>query len=180
MPPEDVARVLAVAERREVEAGADIVREGQTALFKAFVETGAAKTFATDDRGKQTVLYFTFEGGWLGDIASYHGEHGSRVGVQAVEPSSLVVLHKDRFEPLAREVPSVRAWYERSGAQMYAHLFERLLEAKVRRAVDRYDRLLTEHPEVFERAPLADIASYLQIEPQSLSRLRRRKLSEPR
>ena len=52
----------------------------------------------------------------------------------------------------------------------------RLFEVKSSSVEDRYLNLIKKQPDVFQRVPLQYIAAYLDIEPQSLSRLRKRLL----
>jgi hypothetical protein len=55
----------------------------------------------------------------------------------------------------------------------FAHL-HRLQEVKCLSAEERYLDLIQKHPQIFQRIPLQYIAMYLDIEPPSLSRLRKR------
>jgi hypothetical protein len=67
-------------------------------------------------------------------------------------------------------------WYAINAVKMYASLFNKLVEAKLRTPEEKYLHLLDNEPQIFQRVSLQHIAAYLEIEPQSLSRLRKRLL----
>ncbi|MCB9170528.1 MAG: hypothetical protein H6594_09290 [Flavobacteriales bacterium] len=58
-------------------------------------------------------------------------------------------------------------------------MIERLIEVKTLSPEERLNMLVKKRPDIFQRVAMHDIASYLDIEPQSLSRLRKRMLSIP-
>lgn len=152
------------------------VAEGQVALFKGFLQSGCARVFYTDKNIKENTLYFAFEGAWLGDIESYHLHKPSRVSIQAIEDCEFVHYSKNTFQDLGIQIKQLERWYEFSAIKMYSQMFDKLIESKIRNVEDKYLYLLDEHPEIFQRVPLQYIADYLEIAPQSLSRLRRRLL----
>ena len=155
-----------------------IVQEGRIALFKAFLMAGCVRVFYTDSNVKENILYFGFEGAWLGDIESYHLHKPSRVSIQAIEDCEILFFTKNTFNDLSKKIKQLERWYEFSAVKMYSQMFDKLIESKIRNVEDKYLYLLKEHPEIFQRIPLQYIADYLEIAPQSLSRLRRRLLKK--
>jgi hypothetical protein len=84
------------------------------------------------------------------------------------------VISKSDFTKMEIKIPKFRVWYEIKQRRMNVAMINRLSEVKSGTCEERYFRLLDKHPEIFQRVPLQYIASYLDIEPQSLSRLRKR------
>jgi len=154
------------------------VQEGDIALFKGFLVSGCVRVFYTDKNGKENILFFAFEGAWLGDIESYHLHKPSRVSIQAIEDCEILVYTKNTFVELSKQIGQLERWYEFSAIKMYSQMFDKLMESKIRNVEDQYRYLLSEYPEIFQRIPLQYIADYLEIAPQSLSRLRRRLLNK--
>jgi CRP-like cAMP-binding protein len=98
--------------------------------------------------------------------------------VQALEDCELLLISKTNMDNLEATIPLLKEWH--SGKQtrhLYASL-NRLAEVKSLTPEERYLKLVEKYPQIFQRVPLQYIASYLDIEPQSLSRLRRRLLSK--
>ncbi|WP_299530181.1 Crp/Fnr family transcriptional regulator [Ulvibacterium sp.] len=165
-------------EVRKVSKKENFITQGKRAAYKGFLNKGCTRTYFTDNNGKDNVIYFSFENSWLGDIESYHLNKPSRISIQAIEVCQFFVITKDKFEHLETLIPNLSKWYNYTAVKMYSNLFDKLIENKIRNKEDKYNYLLTEHPYIFQRVPLQHIADYLEIEPQSLSRLRRRLLEK--
>jgi len=88
------------------------------------------------------------------------------------------VISKQDFTRMETEIPKLRLWYDLKQRKMNIAMINRLSEIKSSTCEERYLKLLNKHPEIFQRVPLQYIASYLDIEPQSLSRMRKRIISK--
>ena len=175
---EEIAIFVDAIDVREVSKKENFITQGKRAAYKGFLNKGCTRTFFTDTNGKDNVIYFSFENSWLGDIESYHLKKPSKVSIQAIEDCQFFVVTKDKFEYLETLIPNLNKWYNYTAVRMYSNLFNKLIENKIRNNEDKYNYLLTEHPYIFQRVPLQHIADYLEMEPQSLSRLRRRLLEK--
>src|SRR6476469_3613952 len=150
------------------------LKEGSITNAKAYVKKGCSRTFVVDENGKEHILFFAFEDWWLGDFESYHSGKPGKQYVQALEDMELLVISKQDFAKMETEISKMRLWYEVKQRKMNIAMINRLSEVKSGTCEERYSKLLNKHPEIFQRVPLQYIASYLDIEPQSLSRLRNR------
>ena len=150
------------------------LKEGCVSNAKAYVKKGCSRTFVIDENGKEHILFFAFEDWWLADFESYHSGKPGKQYVQALEDMELLVISKQDFTKMETEIPKMRLWYEVKQRKMNVAMINRLSEVKSGNCEERYFKLLDKHPEIFQRVPLQYIASYLDMEPQSLSRLRKR------
>lgn len=171
---QEIELFLGAIEIREVKRKEHFITQGKRATFKGFLNKGCTRTYFTDENAKDNVIFFSFENSWLGDIESYHLNKPSRISIQALEDCQFCVVTKEKFTHLEQEIPNLQKWYNYTAVKMYSSLFNKLIENKIRNVEDKYNHLLSEHPAVFQRVPLQNIAEYLEIEPQSLSRLRKR------
>lgn len=152
------------------------LKQGEIAKSKAFLVKGAVRYFYLDNNLKENTLFFRFENSWLGDIESYHGQIPAKINIQVLEDSEILIMSKTDFSILQQQIPVLEKWYAINAVKMYASLFNKLVEAKLRTPEEKYLHLLDNEPQIFQRVSLQHIAAYLEIEPQSLSRLRRRLL----
>jgi CRP-like cAMP-binding protein len=152
------------------------LKQGDIAKSKAFLVKGAVRYFYLDNNLKENTLFFRFENMWLGDIESYHEQTPSKISIQTLEDSELLIINKTDFAILQQQIPALEKWYAINAVKMYASLFNKLVEAKLRTPEEKYLHLLDNEPQIFQRVSLQHIAAYLEIEPQSLSRLRKRLL----
>ena len=152
------------------------LKQGDIAKSKAFLVKGAVRYLYLDNNLKENTLFFRFENMWLGDIESYHEQTPSKISIQTLEDSELLIINKTDFAILQQQIPALEKWYAINAVKMYASLFNKLVEAKLRTPEEKYLHLLDNEPQIFQRVSLQHIAAYLEIEPQSLSRLRKRLL----
>lgn len=152
------------------------LKPGQICHSMVIVHQGALRYFLRSDKGDQT-LGFAFEGEWLGDYESFLLKTPTHCYIEALEDTDLFMLNYTDMQELYGK--SQR--FERFGRLIAERLFIEAAKSKskllTQTAEDRYLELLTNQPQIFERLPLALIASYLGIQPQSLSRIRARLFS---
>jgi CRP-like cAMP-binding protein len=120
------------------------------------------------------VLFFGFEGWWVGDFESYMTQRPGRQYVAAVEDLELLCVTKQDFADLGQRIPALARWHQEKQTKMAFAMINRLIEVKSCTPEERLLALIQQRPDIFQRVTLHDIASYLDMEPPSLSRMRRR------
>jgi CRP-like cAMP-binding protein len=159
---------------KEVKKREYYLEPGTVCKHKAYVNKGCLRNFVIDEQGNERTLLFPMEDWWTADIDSYYsGEVGTNY-VQALEDCELLEISKDNFLMLETKIPKLNQWYTYKLTRKATRSMRRLEEIKTTSLQDRYLNLLDNNPEIFQRVPLQYIASYLNIQPQSLSRLRKR------
>ncbi len=152
------------------------LKPGQVCQSMVIIHQGALRYFLRNEKGDQT-LGFAFEGEWLGDYESFLLKSPTHCYIEALEDTDIFMLSYTDMQQLYDK--SQR--FERFGRLIAERLFIETAKSKskllTQTAEDRYLELLTNQPQIFERLPLALIASYLGIQPQSLSRIRARIVS---
>lgn len=150
------------------------MKPGTVCRHKAYVNKGCLRNFVIDELGHERTLLFPIEDWWTADIDSYYsGELGTNY-IQALEECELFEISKRNFHFLEKEIPKLKQWYTYKLTRKAIKSVKRIEELKTLSPKERYLNLLDNNPEIFQRVPLKYIASYLNIEPESLSRLRKR------
>jgi CRP-like cAMP-binding protein len=149
------------------------LKQGQVCKSMVIVFKGGLRYFSHSDKGDNT-LGFAFEGEWIGDYESFLLQTPSPDFIEALEDCELFTLsyadmqalynHSQRFERFGRMIAE----------RLFIDTARNNRNLKMQSAEDRYLDLLTKQPHIFERLPQHLIASYLGIQPQSLSRIRAR------
>ncbi len=174
MTEEEFSTVLSFFRREYVPRKFFFLKAGQIAKYKAYINKGSVRNFTTDEKGGEHILYFSFEDWWVGDLESFYNQQPATINVQAMEDCEILCLQKNDLERLGEQIPKLKQLFvEKEKRSLFSHI-QRLQEVKSLSAEDRYLNLINKHPEIFQRIPLQYIAMYLDIEPQSLSRMRKR------
>lgn len=174
---EEFAMILTHFKREYVPRKYFYLKAGQISRQRAYINKGSTRTFTIDETGGEHILFFAFEDWWVGDLESYYNQQPASLNIQAMEDCELLILPKTDLENLSIQIPKLKELFQKKEQKSsFAHL-HRLQEVKCFSPEERYLNLIKKYPQIFQRIPLQYIAMYLDIEPQSLSRMRRR-LSE--
>ena len=155
------------------------LRAGECCNTKAYLNKGCTRNFVIDEQGHERILLFAFEDWWLGDLDSYYSGKPATTYIQMLEDSEILIISRENFQKAENEIPKLKQWYTHKLLRSASASINRIVEIKTLSAEERYLNLLKKQPHIFQRIPLQYIASYLNIEPQSLSRMRNR-LSDKR
>lgn len=124
--------------------------------------------------GESHVVGYAFAGEFVGDYISMSSGRPSWVGIEAICESRVWTLERDTLEAFY----AVDAAHERLGRLFAEHLlsevYERLLQSYVTSPQDLYEILLRRCPNLLNFISLKELASFLRIRPETLSRIRRR------
>jgi len=159
---------------REIQPKTILLHEGEIANQVHFIRKGCLRMWFNKD-GKDITTQFFFEGQGVASIESFMTGQPSLFTLESIEPSIIWSLSRENFELLPRFVPGLREGFQELMFQRfrnYAQLFLSRIKDTPR---ERYEDLLTNHPEIIKRVPQHYIASYLGITPISLSRIRNRR-----
>ncbi len=171
---QEYARLIAMFRRELIPHKGYFFKGGEVCRRIGYINKGSTRTFTTDEKGHEHILYFSFEDYLLGDQESlYTGEPGIW-SIQAVEDCELFVINKADLDALEASIPKLHQWHMNKQFRNHFAMLHLLAEIKSMSHEQRYCHLIDSHPQVFQRVPLQYIASYLDMEPQSLSRMRKR------
>ncbi len=163
-----LASILMCTELRKNET---FLAEGEVCKVIGYVEKGMVRQYYYKN-GKELTEYFAYEDKLFICIESCFFRRPSRMIVEALENT---LIYGILFEPFMEMIKS-----DEELAALYRRLLEGSLIISQRKtdslrlesAQERYNRLMREDPEIIKRAPLSDIASYLLMTPETLSRVR--------
>ncbi len=147
---------------------------GQISNAKAYLNKGCARLYVVDEKGHERIVSFAFEDWWLADFESYYSGKPGSTYIQMLEDSELLVISKEKWQHLELEIPKLKQWYTFKVTRHASALTKGIENLRALTPEDRYLNILKEQPLILQRVPLQYVAAYLNIEPQSLSRMRKR------
>jgi|SRR4030095_13496633 len=150
-----------------------LLQEGDVCNRSIFIEKGSLYSYTVDDKGVQHVIQFGFEGWWIGDLYSYLTKEPSKLYVEALEDSEVLLIEREDHFKLMQEVPKFETYMRILFQDAYVALQRRVSITIGLSAEERYQRLLNQYHSFINRVPLHLIASYLGVSPETLSRIRK-------
>ena len=97
--------------------------------------------------------------------------------VECIEPVELLSISKEQLEQLIIEIPGLEHFFRLQLEGAFVAFQKRILANLYKSAQERYDDFLLSYPDIEQRVKNYQIASYLGITPESLSRIRKQKLA---
>lgn len=150
-----------------------LLKEGVVCVSMAFINSGCFRLFSVDENGAEHVIEFGLEGSWMADLYSFINQTPATLSIEALEDAEVLLLEHDKLEMLYSRLPQLNGYFRVLFQQAYSHMQERLNKQLAAPATDRYKALIHLYPQITRRVPLLQIASFLDITPESLSRIRK-------
>ena len=149
-----------------------LLRQGEICRFEAYIVKGCVKKYYIDENGDQVILQFAVEDWWISDIGSFSEQRPSNLFIEALEDTELLTIDFESKQKLFHEIPSLERVFRIMVQRAYSVLESRFYATVSHSAESRYTEFLSKYPSIPQRVPQQQIASYLGITPESLSRIK--------
>ena len=150
-----------------------LLAEGKICRHLYFLEQGALRGFYNLD-GKEITYWFAFEEDFVTSFHSFTTQQPAVENIQLLEGSILWSISKETLTDLFNRFHEIERLVRIAYEKYYIRLEERFVNAQFKTAAERYEQLLQQTPHILERVPLGQVASYLGISQETLSRIRSR------
>ncbi|GEN73870.1 Crp/Fnr family transcriptional regulator [Chryseobacterium lathyri] len=154
-----------------------LLKEGDICEAEGFVLSGCFKVFRTDKNADEQILYFGVEDWWISDIDSFINQIPSQLNIQAIENSEILLISKEDKERLYREIPEIERLMRLKFQMSIIALQRRIVDNLSKPSDERYQDFLKEYPKTAHRLTNIQIAAYLGVTPEFISRSRRKIVS---
>ena len=165
--------IMARATQRKIKRRQMILQEGFVCKHYSFVVQGCLRMYAIDDRGTEHNVQFAAENDWIADIGSFHAGKPSGFFIEALEPSKIIQIEQQGLYFLYLNIPKLDRIFKVIIENKFVELQNRVLQNISSTAQQRYLNFLEQYPRLASRLPNTQIASYLGITPEFLSKIRR-------
>jgi len=158
---------------RQLKAKDLFVSEGNICREIGFITKGAFRTYYIVN-GKEVNTCFFFENDFVVDYDSFLAEKPGKYFIEALEDAEILVFTADVLREAYNKSHNWVRFGRLMAEQTYRISTERVESFLFMTGEERYLKLQETQPILFERLPLYHIASYLGVERETLSRLRRK------
>jgi len=160
-------------EEKTIEKGKLFLKEGQVSNEYLVLQTGFMRSFSFDPEGNEVTTAFHNNSYPVFEVASFFNRTHSKENIQALADCHGWIITYEQLNMLFHSVSEFREFGRSILVKGFASLKTRMLSMITETAEGRYSSLLESTPEIFQYAPLKQIASYLGITDTSLSRIRK-------
>ena len=129
--------------------------------------------YAVDKNAKEHNIQFAAENDWITDLGSFYAEKPGQLYIEAVEPTTMLQISHADLIHLYSNYHKFDHNFRVIIEQKYIELQNRVLQNISSTAEERYESFLKQYPDLSNRLPKTQIASYLGITPEFLSTIRK-------
>ncbi|PJJ59925.1 Crp/Fnr family transcriptional regulator [Hymenobacter chitinivorans] len=173
LPAPDQTLIAGAWTPRSLAEGETLFAAGAVCRELFFIDQGVLRIVVTQETGKEVTHFFLAENRFCTILRSFTHEVPAAESILAACPARVLVIGKPRLEALYQQLPYLRPRIDQIIQQGLLDKIQTRNAYLGQDSATRYQRFLQGQPDIARRVSLTDVASYLGITPQSLSRIRR-------
>lgn len=170
---EEILRIVAETPIKTLKKGSLLLREGQIPQFCYYVFKGCVREYYLVDGEEQTSEFY-LEGDSISDELGRIERRPSRKYWECLEDTTVSTFSQAQEEKMYRLFPSLESLCRIETEKKLGQFRELMAFYLASSPEERYLNLLKTRPNLLTRVPQYQLASYLGIKPESLSRIRGR------
>lgn len=170
---EEIDFLTARLSYRKIRRRQYILQEGDICRHYTFVNKGCLRLYTVDVNGVEHILQFAAEDWWIADLGSFYEETPTVLYIDALEPTEIFQIEKsDLIETFVTHTGFDRV-FRVMIENAFINLQKRVLQNISSTAEERYLTFVDSYPQLVNRLPQTQIAAYIGITPEFLSKIRK-------
>jgi len=149
-----------------------LLREGETSRRIYFINKGFARAYYVTRQGRECTSWFMGQGDLMISVYSFYTQKPAAENIELLEDSELLSISWNQLQGIYADFPEYNYTGRKVTEKYYMLSEERTILLRTLSARERYERLLQLHPGITQKASLGQIASYLGMTQETLSRVR--------
>jgi CRP-like cAMP-binding protein len=169
-----IDKLFEVATQQQLAKGETVLKQGLICKTIMFIERGYLRTFIVKD-GIEINTDFTFEGNFTTNLKSLRSGSTSDTTIKAEEKTTIFEFDKNKLLELYKVSAEIESFGRKLLEQLLIAQEEHANLFKLYSSTERYQYLQTNRPDLFQRVSLSQLASYLGVTRETLTRIRQKK-----
>jgi CRP-like cAMP-binding protein len=172
---DEFALIESVARPKRLRKHQYLLQEGDICHHYCFITKGLMRAYSVDDKDNEHIVRFAKEDWWIADCESLYMGTPGKFNIDAIEDSELLLFEKTAIDMLMEKLPAFSKMVNNMMKKCSITFQNRIHEAIISTSKHKYHSFVERYPDFASRVPQAMIASYLGIQPETLSRLRNKR-----
>lgn len=163
--------ILSLFTTKESKKNQFLIQEGESVKYAYFIVSGLLKLTYTDDSGKEHIVSFAMEDWWESDFPAYFTQTKATMSLQCLEDTHVFCLSLENYQKICFDIQKMHSFFLKKSNLGFIGSQKRILSLLTTNAKERYEQLLEQYPALFQRVSKTQLASYLGVSRETLSRL---------
>ncbi len=169
----DAALIRRLFQQRHLAPGTQFLLAGDVCREVGYITAGLVRYYINHE-GDALINGFGAEREFVCDYPSFLVAQPSQNNIEVLEPTEMLTISFDQLQQLYRDLTHGERFGRLVAESLFVQAADQLTSFYRDSPAQRYQRFLNQFPQLATRIPQYYIASYVGVQPQSLSRIRRR------
>lgn len=148
-----------------------LIQEGDLVKYHYFIVSGLTKLVYTDDAAKQYIVSFAMEDWWESDFYAYFNQEPATMSLVCLEDTVVYCLTLADYRKLCEDIQKMQYFFLEKANYGFLGAQRRILSWLTSNSSKRYMQLRKQYPALIQRVPKSQLAAYLGVSRETLSRL---------
>lgn len=167
---DELATVIDCFKSKTLNKGQLLLKRGQVAMYYYFLQSGALRFY--HDQDSELTAWIVQPGEFFTEISSLNPEVPTRFNIEVVDNAEVFYISKKDMEMLYKQIPAWQEFGRKMWEGMAIRMIDEIIRFQTMTVEERYLEFLKK-PGFMQLISVKQMASYLGITPNALSRIRK-------
>lgn len=149
-----------------------VFEQGNICKFVGYIESGGFRYLSYTSAGKEQIVGYSFEKDFVADYGSFINSSPAIANAQAIKDSIVWMVNQDELISYYDSCDYIN-FRSKLIETFFEDIYKRLISLYCDTPEERYLKLITKYPPILNEVSLKEIASFIKITPETLSRIRK-------
>ena len=171
-------KLKAIITERKLVKGEVILTNNSLKKEHIFVASGCLRSFYKADNGKEHTIQFAIKNWWISDYITLYTDQKSLISIESLTHSKVLIIQNKDIENFYTEFPEFEVFQRKNFERRIATLQKRILSLLTLTGAEKYNQFINDYKAFEKIIPNYQIASFLGVTPESLSRIRKERVAQ--
>jgi CRP-like cAMP-binding protein len=147
-----------------------LIQEGEAVNYHYFILSGLLKLVYTDNNAKEHIVSFAMEDWWESDFHAYYTQTESTMSLVCLEDTEVMCLSLENYRMMCEHIQKMQRFFLEKANFGFLGAQRRIISWLTSDAQQRYEQLRKQYPSLIQRVPKSQLAAYLGVSRETLSR----------